>query len=160
MEQKLNHWVHKIEIVRTDLKHIFVLCPSNFEQTSDQKFGHCATDWNDFVILRFNCCPHSSSLCSPPAHLIFPVIDKSFDYFINICFISLDPNTLHFIDSLSKLQIQNIRLVMMLVSLHTQTVMLLASLHAQTLLHCLTIQVLNMILLHRYLVHFSDFCTL
>ena len=28
-------------------------------------------------------------------YLQFPVIDKSFDYFFNTCFISTDPNTYH-----------------------------------------------------------------
>ena len=72
------------------------------------------------------------------------MIDKSFDYFFNTCFISLDPNTymLHSIDSLSKLHSK--RPVTTSVSLHTQTG-----------LHCATIQVLNTRDTSLTLVHYN-----
>ena len=63
-----------------------------------------------------------------------------FHIYPNLILFTDSKHELHSIDSLSKLQIQSERLVMMSVSLNTQT----------GLFH-LTI------LLHRYVVHFSDF---
>ena len=42
------------------------------------------------LYLPLICCPHSS-LYSPPAHRIDPVIDKSLDLLFDNHFISLDP---------------------------------------------------------------------
>ena len=47
----------------------------------------------EFIILSFSLLSSYSSLYSPSARLIFPVIHKSFDLLFHTCFISLDPNT-------------------------------------------------------------------